>query len=127
MCIRDRIKAASDQNLINNYYNYYLMGGKVNGETMLFVQSQSIVAAYNSSLEQVWKTDSKDVAYGNDGYAPMYLSDGVIYGPVSYTHLDVYKRQPPVRAQVPDREPRRPQRFPVPSRSDAIPSAETAF
>ena len=34
---------------------------------------------------------------------------------------------PPVRAQVPDREPRRPQRFPVPSRSDAIPSAETAF
>lgn len=74
------IKAASDQNLINNYYNYYLMGGKVNGETMLFVQSQSIVAAYNSSLEQVWKTDSKDVAYGNDGYAPMYLSDGVIYG-----------------------------------------------
>ena len=22
----------------------------------------------------------QDVAYGNDGYAPMYLSDGVIYG-----------------------------------------------
>ena len=73
-------KAASDEDLINNYYNYYLMGGKVNGETMLFVESQNIVAAYNSDLEQVWKTRSEDVAYGNDGYAPMYLSDGVIYG-----------------------------------------------
>lgn len=74
------VKAASDEDLINNYYNYYLMGGKVNGETMLFVESQNIVAAYNSDLEQVWKTRSEDVTYGNDGYAPMYLSDGVIYG-----------------------------------------------
>ena len=34
-------KVASDEDLINNYYNYYLMGGKVNGETMLFVRART--------------------------------------------------------------------------------------
>ena len=65
-------KAASDEDLINNYYNYYLMGGKVNGETMLFVESQNIVAAYNSDLEQVWKTRSED-AFAIDAVSGAYL------------------------------------------------------
>ena len=32
--------------------------------------------------------------------ARMSCACGLIYGPVSYTHLDVYKRQGPTRAQV---------------------------
>ena len=45
-------------------------------------------------LGNVWKFPYMAGKYGGAAFILVYLLFLVILGPVSYTHLDVYKRQP---------------------------------
>ena len=88
MCIRDRFKVGEPIGAV--------IGGQCVGMGAYLVEKSAVDGVFSAVHGSSWYRRSGVVGFGTVGWRGLYpyaAGDYVGWVPVSYTHLDVYKRQ----------------------------------